>query len=67
MAAFHCEAGEGRTTAYMAMYDMMKNPDVSLKDILYRQHLLGGNYVAYTIKIQNPVNGKQIIIIKRHR
>ena len=49
---FHCEAGEGRTTTYMAIYDMMKNPDVSLKDILYRQHLLGGNYVAYTIK--NP-------------
>lgn len=22
---FHCQAGEGRTTAYMAMYDMMKN------------------------------------------
>ena len=46
---FHCAAGEGRTTAYMAMYDMMKNPDVSLKDILYRQALLGGNYVAYRI------------------
>lgn len=45
---FHCEAGKGRTTTYLAMYDMMKNPQVSLKDILYRQLLLGGNYVAYT-------------------
>ena len=46
---FHCAAGAGRTTAYMAMYDMMKNPDISLKDILYRQAMLGGNYVAYRI------------------
>ena len=45
---FHCQAGQGRTTAYMAMYDMMKNPDVSFGDILSRQYLLGGNYVAYT-------------------
>ncbi len=49
---FHCEAGVGRTTAYMAMYDMMRNPTVSLRDILYRQHMLGGNYVAYTV--ENP-------------
>ncbi len=44
---FHCQAGQGRTTAYLAMYDMMKNPDVSFGDILSRQYLLGGNYVAY--------------------
>ena len=36
----------------MAMYDMMRNPTVSLKDILYRQHMLGGNYVGYTV--ENP-------------
>ncbi|WP_196593531.1 phosphatase domain-containing putative toxin [Pectinatus sottacetonis] len=52
---FHCHAGVGRTTAYMAMYDIMKNPSVSLKDILYRQHLIGGNYVAYTV--ENPKKG----------
>ena len=34
----------------MAMYDMMRNPDVSLKDILYRQYLLGGTYIAYMPK-----------------
>lgn len=33
---FHCEAGVGRTTAYLDMYDMMRNPDVSFKDITYR-------------------------------
>ena len=46
---FHCAAGVGRTTVYMAMYDMMHNPSVSLKDILYRQHLLGGTYLGYTV------------------
>lgn len=30
----------------MAMTDMMRNPDVPLKDILYRQHLLGGYFYA---------------------
>lgn len=46
---FHCAAGVGRTTVYMAMYDMMRNPSVGLKDILYRQHLLGGTYLGYTV------------------
>jgi len=45
---FHCQAGEGRTTAYMVMYDMMKNPDVSLKDVVYRQYLIGGQYIMFS-------------------
>ena len=40
---FHCKAGYGRTTAFLAMYDMMRNAGkVRLEDILKRQHLLGG-------------------------
>lgn len=40
---FHCAAGEGRTTTFMVMYDMMRNATkVKLQDILLRQHLLGG-------------------------
>lgn len=40
---FHCRAGEGRTTAFMAMVDMMHNAkQVSLNDIVLRQQLLGG-------------------------
>ena len=42
---FHCEAGKGRTTYVMAFYDMMLNPDLSLKDIAYRQCEIGGNYI----------------------
>lgn len=44
---FHCQAGEGRTTEFLAMYDIMRNPAVPLQDILYRQCLLGGSYVAH--------------------
>lgn len=39
---FHCQAGRGRTTFFMCLYDMLRNPDVPLKDILYRQTLIGG-------------------------
>jgi protein tyrosine phosphatase len=40
---FHCRAGEGRTTTFMAMTDMMRNAkQVSLNDIVLRQQLLGG-------------------------
>lgn len=40
---FHCHAGDGRTTTFMVMYDMMKNAKkVSAEDIVQRQYLLGG-------------------------
>lgn len=55
---FHCQAGAGRTTAYMAMVDIMNNPDVSLDEILRRQYLIGGNYVAYTIAEPKPAQYK---------
>ena len=54
---FHCQAGKGRTTSFMAMYDMMKNPSVPLKDILYRQYLLGGAYLAYDPTTQHAATG----------
>ena len=40
---FHCQAGHGRTTTFMVMYEIMKNPDVSLEEICKRQYLLGGS------------------------
>ena len=44
---FHCQAGFGRTTLYMCFIDMLRNPDVPLKDILYRQTCLGGSSMYY--------------------
>lgn len=40
---FHCMAGEGRTTTYMVLYDILKNgKNVSLADIAARQYVIGG-------------------------
>jgi hypothetical protein len=40
---FHCKAGHGRTTMFLAMYDMMRHAKkVSLDDIIKRQFLIGG-------------------------
>jgi protein-tyrosine phosphatase len=40
---FHCAAGEGRTTTFMTMYDMMKNyKNVSASEIVHRQWAIGG-------------------------
>lgn len=55
---FHCQAGVGRTTTYLAMYDMMRNPELPLKDILYRQHLLGGTYLGYTVDLSKQKGWK---------
>lgn len=44
---FHCHKGNGRTTTFMSFYDMLRNPDVPLKDILYRQAKLGGGNLYY--------------------
>lgn len=42
---FHCRAGRGRTTTFMALYDMLRNASaVSLDDIVNRQSLLAGDY-----------------------
>jgi hypothetical protein len=40
---FHCRAGDGRTTTFMAMHDIIHNaPGDSLQTILARQKAIGG-------------------------
>lgn len=44
---FHCAGGSGRTGAFLMIYDKMRNPHVSNKDILYRHSMTGSNYPLY--------------------
>ena len=39
---FHCHAGHGRTTTFLVMYDMIRNPDIPAEAIIERQYLIGG-------------------------
>ena len=42
---FHCRAGQGRTTTFMVMYDMLRNAaHVSMQDIIIREAALGRDY-----------------------
>lgn len=46
---FHCAAGDGRTTTFLCMVDMLHNAKrVSFEQIIRRQHELGGANLAYT-------------------
>lgn len=40
---FHCHAGHGRTTTFMALYDMLCNPELEAETVTWRQYLLGGS------------------------
>ncbi len=42
---FHCQAGHGRTTTFMVLYDILQNPELPLETIVLRQQLLGGTYL----------------------
>ncbi len=46
---FHCHDGQGRTTTFLALYDMIRNAKhVSLKDILNRQEEMNGENLLET-------------------
>ena len=44
---FHCQAGKSRTGIFMAIYDMMQNPDVPFEDIMLRHAMTGSSYFPY--------------------
>lgn len=48
---FHCKAGQGRTTTFMTLLDIIRNShEVSLEDILDRQEFIGGAKLKETNK-----------------
>jgi hypothetical protein len=46
---FHCHAGDGRTTIFMLLYDMLRNAGaLGLEELAERQYLLGGVDILHT-------------------
>lgn len=45
---FHCQAGHGRTTTFLVMYELLRNPDAELEEICLRQKNLGGSDILAT-------------------
>jgi hypothetical protein len=46
---FHCHAGDGRTTTFMLLYDMLRNAGaLGLDELASRQYLLGGVDVLHS-------------------
>ncbi len=43
---FKCRGGKGRTTTFMTIYDIIRNPNVKLEEILARQKAIGGTDFA---------------------
>ena len=43
---FHCHAGQGRTTTFMALYEMLRFPGRSLDNVLAHQRTIGGADLA---------------------
>lgn len=65
---FHCRDGKGRTTTFMALYDMMKNAkNVSFEDILMRQFHLGGIDLTKVIKDNktNPARQQRLNLLRQ--
>lgn len=51
----HCRGGDGRTTTFLAMYDMLKNADqVSFNDILHRQAAVSPFYDLFKLNHKDP-------------
>lgn len=47
----HCQAGKGRTTLFLILYDIIKNiHEVSLEEILVRHYWLGGSNILNIYK-----------------
>ncbi len=39
---FHCQAGQGRTTTFMVLYELLESSSMTADEAIARQHSLGG-------------------------
>lgn len=47
----HCRGGKARSTTFMVILDIVKNPELSFEEIIKRQFLLGGKNLSKKSKV----------------
>lgn len=50
---FHCQAGQGRTTTFMVLYELLAEPDCTPAEAVRRQYELGGADLSQGERWQN--------------
>ena len=62
---FHCQAGSGRTGAFMTIYEMMQRSDASVEDILQHQADTGsGNLVDRSAPEKSPSQKERCVLAR---
>ena len=62
---FHCQAGSGRTGAFMTIYEMMQKPDVSVEEILKHQAETGSGDLVNRAKPEKSHDQKERCVLAR--
>ena len=62
---FHCQAGSGRTGAFMTIYEMMQKPDVPVEEILKHQAETGsGNLLERSAPEKTPAQKERCVLAR---
>ena len=62
---FHCQAGSGRTGAFMTIYEMMQKPDASVEEILGHQAETGsGNLLDRAKPEKSPAQKERCVLAR---
>ncbi|WP_032112453.1 hypothetical protein [Candidatus Paracaedibacter symbiosus] len=62
---FKCRGGKGRTTTFMAMYDMVKNPNLPKREFIKRQTLIYGVDLAKSVNKVGKQSWKWSLSVER--
>ena len=62
---FHCQAGSGRTGAFMTIYDMMQRPDAPVEEILAHQAETGSGNLLDRAKPEKSSAQKERCVLAR--
>ena len=62
---FHCQAGSGRTGAFMTIYEMMKDPEASVEEILQHQADTGSGNLVDRAKPEKSHAQKERCVLAR--